>query len=795
MRSTKVSAFCLSLALLFLMTSAQAGPKKNLTKSCANVAADMAEAQLAVTIEAPHLALSAAATSARSMQPTDASPGLELLESVAPAAPPERPDLVAQALGNFGQFLERLYGGDNRPTLLPAPTDPIHLQSRIVLKLASLQGEFRIPRLLLQKMEDESRRRELEVRAIEEQIAAIAEQMGDNYRPAYYLKVLSTIEEFGQSSRVMASPHGFFGPLIKVIYKHSQDFLEVIRNSAMLDEAQAQTLTVLMRLVLSGKIDVQDPKIFAAVEDVLLSNLRSNADSFLPATHETLRVVVEAANIPQDAKRDWRVALERLKYLEGQLETARKAYGSQYYSASICYYILSAVARPDGDNKLDTANILNRARITVLDNNPFVRSLAMAALADRRSYLHPTLDETFQVRLTSDSALRRFGMEKVDPILVRQIDSGNRRQAEYLRALKQAREEELSVLRSFLSEKQWDKVQQRMTAVAKSTVQKAITSTIGKAVPAPLIEAIAEHLQDKPEKPGGTVEEVKLVAPPDDLPAYLNTRTVRIGWDDKALDFTTAAMEEGHPGGKGYVYLTQVLAVLDARAKVILQKDFDLQRKAATDRTPVPGVELAKLAADIRDLMEAVAQINHALDTCFLHNKHSEAEADLLLAWHISENFPTVQRLVINNGINPSLTGLRRRLVVHAVKSAFCGDLAKMTPERPWTRFPMQMIRRHKVKAAIAAVVIAAGGFAAYMWPSLFENFWHRPDANPPAVVAPVDPGRTPAAEPPKKDDDPPPAVDPVDATKDKDKGKENKQQNPPPDDDPPPVVNPPEGP
>src|SRR5690606_18674055 len=94
------------------------------------------------------------------------------------------------------------------------------------------------------------------------------------------------------------------------------------------------------------------------------------------------------------------------------------------------------------------------------------------------------------------AGILKIGTAAIDPILVRHIDTARRRQAEYLRAMLYAKDEELRIQRAMLSEREWAKIEERLRKVAKTTMQTAAGSSVSKAVPAPIVQAIVENLSD-----------------------------------------------------------------------------------------------------------------------------------------------------------------------------------------------------------------------------------------------------------------------------------------------------------
>lgn len=659
---------------------------------------------------------------------------LSTTESVSNESVPSQPPVLTaseKAVRAWNTQLELyrfLYGDNYGRATLATPTDDVALHARVMLRIAHLAGAREIPRKTLERITEWSRQNDAEIARIEAQIAYLAEQLGDKYRSIQYTRAVQTLEAFSEAMRVMGNAENFFKALLDPVYRTTVLFQNVITQSTLLSEAQVRLQFYFQKIVLSHNF--RETVVLAALEDLLVANYRRDVDHLLPSTHSTIETFLRDHAGNEENLHLMAETYRQVQMLERELDLARREFGKAKEAADICWEFLTAIARPDPYRSNDMGNILNLAYPVNLADNPLLRQMLLVALSGRTLYIHPNLNREFPLAESPAALNARLSPEELDPYLSRYLDTTERRREEFRRALLQARQAELEYLRGFESERRWNVIQQRVTRAARDTVRTTLNSTGARgAIPEPILRAFLSSLAEPSDVRMATApkEALNAVQPLLSLPTFLHNRpprgTVQTPWKTDALDFTAQFPLALTSGGEAYTYLFNVLEVLNARAHALLMEDFTLQSAAAHTQTSIDPENRRKLVDSIGELLTSLSQVRAGLVKSYLetNGQRTAADADVELAWMVGQNFPVLQRLAINYRGTPSLQELRRKLVIHAIRSHFGAEDMGIAPERAPTRNLTQTIWRHRWHAGIGALVLAGASALGYFVPQWFQ--------------------------------------------------------------------------
>ena len=642
-----------------------------------------------------------------------------------------RMGLGAQALN---KLLEKLANPKSQWTKIYPPKDPFRRKSRIALDVAASEDGFSIPSEINDRIQSLNQQRDENKIRVQSQvdlaIARLAE-MGIDYKPTYYRQLVKAIDEVVQESKFRQN-NDYLNPLIAIVYQNSVDFTKVVNTSALLDEALSQLLSILYAPVMTERLKFSDAGVRDAVSDIVAANFRSYVDPLDDRTLEflaSLAVNDEDPRLTEKEKEDLAEAVGLVRRYKGELVKFRTQYADQRTAAAISWSRLSQIARPDGDNVLETYNLMRRYFLDpseVLDDDfGYFREIILNGIAETGKFYHPGLQRFMNITWDLHEELAKFGSEFLDPQLLSQVHHWKNFEREDDISQVYGLDQELARLKDFLGKQKKTKILAEIDAVSKEGVKIFLEAQTANQVPAIAIKEIlakaaegngpvvdpgkkantgaANNAPNSPDSgsqgnsaAGGTILPI-----PSDLDQYVNEITVSSPWAKEAIRFlersgtndgdeklpiVAPAVSDAklagllptpepsrvpkptHPqnDGPAYAYLIDVLKSLERRAYEISAADVKLQMDEFTTRTPINEDNRTDIELNIRKLLNAVNDVAHGFVACMLSHGATEMEAEATFAWHL-DTVPGLERLIINKNYHRGLVGIQRELIMEGL--------------------------------------------------------------------------------------------------------------------------------
>ncbi len=563
-------------------------------------------------------------------QPTEVSGGLESVPSATRGhtiESPERQEVVREVLDVHRKAFTLVYGTEYRETDLPTPRDRITLESRLALRLASLDPNFRVPRELLERIQNRNRELNDAIQAKENELALIAEDMGENFRLWRDAQAEQVLAQFGQQLRMMGPNSTLYEPLTRFLVETNGFLLDIYVSKVSVGQEHMRLQRFLVDLGEHiGRDRMERLGLLRVLDEVLTINFNHDPFPLSAESHATLEAYIDGAPGGSVAFTNrLRGICSDVVKAENMLERFRQHYAENKDANDLIWQFLSSIARPDGRPSLDSGNIMLDATPRDLSDSPLLREIVMTALANSQRFLHPRLTGTFEFDGSIQDAMQQFGFQVIDPFIVRQF-SNYHRDHEAARARLYSLNRTINYNREIQGEREWSRIHARVNAAARATVSTVLRSHMASTLPQAVRDVFLQQLQvDNVVALTENERALNSYVVPNNIHTFIHQRTpvstVQTPWRADALVWTRdISVERDLSPGEAATYFAGILQTLEARAAEIWTRDTTRTETLLNSRTLGNDVDLIQIREEIRQLIVAVSQVSHQLDECYEAN-------------------------------------------------------------------------------------------------------------------------------------------------------------------------------